>query len=185
MCVCVCVCVCACVCVRVCVCVCVCACVHACVCVCTRACRGNGYKHVCLYLCIPAYMCIAVSTCYVHVHVCLHVLIRTQPFPGESHFSAQQHPYLYFQVLLLAAQFEAVSHSLPPPLNLTICTWSHTVERANPSVVTINIGPSLWHTYWCHWSALSDYCIVPSKHPWVLGIHSLKVRGGRLHGEAI
>ena len=29
--------------------------------------------------------------------------------PGESHFNASQQPYLYFQVLLLTAQFEAVS----------------------------------------------------------------------------
>ena len=29
--------------------------------------------------------------------------------PGESHFNAHQQPYLYFQVLLLTVQFEAVS----------------------------------------------------------------------------
>ena len=27
---------------------------------------------------------------------------------GEGHFQAQRHPHLYFQVLLLTAQFEAV-----------------------------------------------------------------------------
>ena len=28
-------------------------------------------------------------------------------FPGETHFNAYQQPFLYFQVLLLTAQFEA------------------------------------------------------------------------------
>ncbi len=83
--------------------------------------------------------------------------MHTQPFPDDSHFSAQQHSYLYFQVLLHAGQFEAVSDSLLPPLNLTICTWSHAVEQTDLSIVTITYGPSLLHTYWCHWSALL-YC---------------------------
>lgn len=30
---------------------------------------------------------------------------------GEDHFNASQNPYLYFQVLILTAQFEAVSNS--------------------------------------------------------------------------
>lgn len=32
-------------------------------------------------------------------------------FTGESHFDAQRNPHLYFQVLLLTLQFEAVSNS--------------------------------------------------------------------------
>ena len=32
---------------------------------------------------------------------------RTSCFAGEGHFNAYQHPFLYFQVLLLTAQFEA------------------------------------------------------------------------------
>ncbi len=32
---------------------------------------------------------------------------------------------------------------------------------------------------------LVDYSVVPSKHPWVLGIHRPIIGGGRLHGETI
>ncbi len=38
---------------------------------------------------------------------CFTDVLTTLPFSGETHFNAYQQPYLYFQVLLLTAQFEA------------------------------------------------------------------------------
>ena len=40
---------------------------------------------------------------------CVDILFYIVHIAGESHFSAHQQPYLYFKVLLLTAQFEAVS----------------------------------------------------------------------------
>ena len=40
---------------------------------------------------------------------CLAQYVLLHSSAGEAHFGAHQQPYLYFKVLLLTAQFEAVS----------------------------------------------------------------------------
>lgn len=49
---------------------------------------------------------------------------------GEAHFNSSQDPLLYFNVLLLSQQFEAVSYPhpsplTPHPLSLTLFSAGH------------------------------------------------------------
>lgn len=59
----------------------------------------NKYKYCVQVLCINN-----APKCPEHIAVLNNILLFSS---GESHFSASQQPFLYFQVLFLTAQFEA------------------------------------------------------------------------------
>ena len=50
---------------------------------------------------------------------------------GEDHFNASQNPYLYFQVLILTAQFEAVSTVTHTYAHAPIMTHTHTYTHTH------------------------------------------------------